>query len=169
MYLPPAFFGGNSPEYKGIQCLLNYHLCMDTCSAIATRLDEEMLALRPAHVYPSHTPCNSMPARGGSVIAAELGGRYLLRYLTRKQYRQFTSGTTSLQFVTPTPYSPTEAISWLALPTAARRDFALFLDPKHLSDVRGPRRVLLGGGLEYILASGFPTAAIVVGWPVPVV
>jgi hypothetical protein len=45
----------------------------------------------------------------------------------------------------------------------------LFLDPKYLSDLRGPRRVLLGGGLEYILASGFPANALVVGWPVPVV
>ena len=132
-------------------------------------LDEAMLALRPAIVYPSHTPLTSMPSRPGADIAAELGGRYLLRYLIRKQYRQFTTGSTSLQFVTPTPYSPTEVISWLALPTTTRREFALFLDAKHLSDVRGPRRVLLGGGLEYILASGFPTAAIVVGWPVPVV
>ena len=73
------------------------------------------------------------------------------------------------QFVTPTPYSPTEVISWLALPTTARREFALFLNATQLSDVRGPRRVLLGGGLEYILASGFPATAIVVGWPVPVV
>jgi hypothetical protein len=142
---------------------------MATCSAIATRLDEEMLALRPAKVYPSHTPVASMPARSGSGVSTELGGRFLLRYLIRKQYGQFTSGTASLQFTTPTAYSPTEAISWLALPTPARRDFALFLDPKYLSDIRGPRRVLLGGGLEYILASGFPAAAIVVGWPVPVV
>jgi hypothetical protein len=43
------------------------------------------------------------------------------------------------------------------------------LDAMRLSDVRGPRRVLLGGGLEYLLASGFPANAIVVGWPVPVV
>jgi len=128
-----------------------------------------MLALRPALVYPSHTHLASMPGRGGPDIAAELGGRYLLRYLIRKQYRQFTTGSAALHFVTPTPYSPTEVISWLALPTTARREFALFLDARRLSDVRGPRRVLLGGGLEYILASGFPATAIVVGWPVPVV
>jgi hypothetical protein len=87
--------------------------------------------------------------------------------LIRKQYRQFTAGSTSLHFVTPTPYSPTEVISWLALPTPARREFVLFLDAMYLSDVRGPRRVLLGGGLEYLLASGFPANAIIVGWPVP--
>ena len=148
---------------------IEYHFNMATCRAIATRLDEEMLAHRPAIVYPSHTPLAAMPARSGPDIAAELGGRYLLRYLIRRQYRQFTTGSASLQFVTPTPYSPTEAISWLALPTAARREFVLFLNAKHLSDVRGPRRVLLGGGLEYILASGYPATAIVVGWPVPVV
>jgi hypothetical protein len=124
---------------------------------------------RPAIVYTSHTPLAAMPARPGPDIAAELGGRYLLRYLIRKQYRQFTTGSTSLQFVTPTPYSPTEVISWLSLPTPARREFVLFLDALRLSDVRGPRRVLVGGGLEYPLASGFPANAIVVGWPVPVV
>lgn len=142
---------------------------MATCSAIATRLDEEMLAHRPAHVFPPHTPMALMPARSGPAIAAELGGRYLLRYLIRRQYWHFTAGTSNIQFVTPTPYSRTEAISWLALPTPAPRDFVLFLNPNHLTDVRGPRRVLLGGGLEYILAAGFPSAAIVVGWPVPVV
>ena len=142
---------------------------MATCSAIATRLDEEMLAHRPAIIYPSHTTLSAMPARPGPDIAAELGGRYLLRYLIRKQYRQFTTGSTALQFVTPTPYSPIEVISWLALPTPTRREFVLFLDAMHLSDVRGPRRVLLGGGLEYLLASGFPANSIVVGWPIPVV
>jgi len=142
---------------------------MATCSAIATRLDEEMLAHRPAIVYPSHTPFSAMPARLGPDIAVELGGRYLLRYLLRKQYRQFTAGSPSPHFVTPTPYSPTEVISWLALPTPARREFVLFLDAMRLSDVRGPRRVLLGCGLEYLLASGFPANAIVVGWPIPVV
>ena len=69
---------------------------MATCSAIATRLDEEMLANRPAIVYASYTPLSAMPARPGSDIAVELGGRYLLRYLIRKQYRQFTTGSASL-------------------------------------------------------------------------
>jgi hypothetical protein len=58
-----------------------------------------------------------MPARRGLDIAPELGGRYLLRYLIRKQYRHFTTGSISLQFVTPTPYSPIEVISWLAAVT----------------------------------------------------
>lgn len=52
--------------------------------------------------------------------------------------------------------SATEAIAWLALPTPTRRDYVLYLDPRHLLGIRGPQRILLGGRLEYILASGFP-------------
>lgn len=142
---------------------------MSTCSAIATRLDEEMLSLRPAHVYPAYTPLHAMPARTGADVSAELGGRYLLRYLMRRQYGQFTTGSSNLNFATPTPYSPTETISWLALPTPTRRDFVLFLDPNLLPEVRGPRRVMLGGGIEYVLPKGFPLSALVVNWPIPVV
>jgi hypothetical protein len=142
---------------------------VSTSSAIATRLDEEMLALRSAYIYPSHTPLSAMPNRTGAAISTELGGRFLLRYLVRKQYHQFLTASTSVHFTTPTPYSPTEVISWLALPTPTRRDYTLFLDPAKLSDVRGPRRVLLGGGIEYVLMAGFPAAALVVAWPLPVV
>jgi hypothetical protein len=97
------------------------------------------------------------------------GGRYLLRYLMRRQYRQFATGSPNVNFVTPSPHSPTEAISWLPLPTPTRRDFVLFLDPSSIPEVRGPRRILLGGGIDYILPKGFPVSALVVQWPVPVV
>ncbi len=93
----------------------------------------------------------------------------MLRYLMRRQYRQFTTGKSKVNFATPTPYSPIETISWLALPTPTRRDFVLFLDPNSIPEVRGPRRVLLGGGIEDILPNGFPLAALVVNWPVPLV
>ena len=102
-------------------------------------------------------------------VAAELGGRMLLRYLLRKQYQQFTAGSSQLHFVTPTPYSPTETVIWLALPNPTKRDFVLFLDPAQIPAICGPRRVRLGGGLEYILPQGYPAAALLVGWPVPVV
>lgn len=39
-----------------------YDLSMATCGAIATRLDEEMLAHRFAIVYPLHTALSAMPA-----------------------------------------------------------------------------------------------------------
>jgi hypothetical protein len=128
-----------------------------------------MLSVKPAHVYPAHTPLHVMPARTGADVSAELSGRYLLRYLMRRQYGQFTTGSSHLHFATPTAYSPTETISWLALPTPIRRDFVLFLDPISIPEVRGPRRVSLGGGIEYILPLGFPLSALVVNWPIPVV
>ena len=142
---------------------------MSTCSALATRLDEEMLLTRPAIIYPSDTAIAAMPARSGADVAAELGGRRLLRYLTRSQYGQFAAGAPKLEYVTPTPYSPTEALSWLALPTATRRSFVLILDPKEILEMRGPKRVRLGGGLEYVLPKGFPASALVLPWPIPVV
>jgi hypothetical protein len=142
---------------------------VSTCSAMATRLDEEMLSFRPAHVHPAHTALHAMPARTGAAVSAELGGRYLLRYLMRRQYGQFTTGSPNVNFTTPTPYSPAETISWLALPNPTRRDFVLFLDPNSMPEVRGPRRVLLGGGIEYILSKGFPVSALVVSWPILVV
>lgn len=142
---------------------------MSTCSALATRLDEEMLLARPAVIYPPYIAVSAMPARSGSEVATELGGRYLLRYLTRAQYRQFTTGADQLSFATPTPYSPTEAVSWLALPAPTRRSFVLLLDPNQIPEIRGPRQVRLGGGLEYVLPRGFPAAALVLPWPIPVV
>ena len=140
-----------------------------TCSALATRCDEEMLLSRPAIVYAPTVSIAAMPPRSGASVSAELGGRFLLRYLMRSQYRQFAAGASHLQFATPTPYSPTEAISWLALPMPTRRSYVLFLDPRRIADIRGPRRVRLGGGLEYVLPGGFPAAALVLPWPLPVV
>ena len=93
----------------------------------------------------------------------------LLRYLIRKQYRQFTTGNAQLQFVTPTPYSPSETVIWLALPNPRVRDFALLLDPAKIPAICGPCRIRLGGGLEYCLPQGYPASAMLVGWPVPVV
>jgi hypothetical protein len=110
-----------------------------------------------------------MPPASGAAVAAHLGSRYLLRYLMRNQYRNFAAGSSTLNFVTPTPYSPTETLAWLALPSPVRRDFVLFLNPAMIKDIRGPRRVLLGGGIEFLLPAGFPASALVAGWPVPVV
>ena len=71
------------------------------------------------------------------------------------------NGTTNRQFVTPTPYSPEETVSWLALPSPSQpRPYVLLLDPAQLQDVYGPRWVHMGGGIEYILNTGFPPNAI---------
>jgi hypothetical protein len=71
-------------------------------------------------------------------------------------------GTNNPQYVTPTPYAPEETISWLALPLPNQpRPYGLLLDPDKLTDVYGPRWGLLGGGIEYILKTGFTPDAIV--------
>jgi hypothetical protein len=142
---------------------------MSTCSAIATRLDYEMLVAAGATIFPPNTPLAVMPVRTGKQVAAELGGRLLLRYLLRSQYKQFTAANQQLQFVTPTAYAPAETVIWLALPNPTPRHFALFLDPAQIPSICGPRRVRLGGGVEYLLPNGYPASAMPVGWPVAVV
>ena len=78
-------------------------------------------------------------------------------------------GTGHRQYVTPTPYAPEEVVSWLALPAPdQQRPFVLVLDPTGLTDVYGPRWVSMGGGIEYILDSGFPERAIVNVSPDPI-
>jgi len=133
---------------------------MGTSSLIATLLDEEMLFGRAVNVFPPHTPIEAMPVRSGPAVSEELGGRYLLRYLLRDQYSLFNSGSALQHFTTPTPYSPAETVSCLALPNPASRDFVLFLGPAKIPAIRGPGRVRLGKGIEYILPNGFPKSAL---------
>lgn len=132
---------------------------MGTSSRIATHLDAEMLLLNTP-IFPAHTSLAALPLVTN--LPVQLGGRYLLRYLMTSQLGTLRSGTSDTQFVTPTPYAPEETISWLTLPPAAGyREWVLLLDPTQLADVRGPRQVRFGGGIEYVLVSGFPAAAIV--------
>ena len=137
---------------------------MGASSRIATQLDAEMLGLATSIAPPGTSYEDLQPVIG---LSTELGGRYLLRYVLTSQLGQLTSGTTRTQYVTPTPYAPEETISWLALPPASgAREWVLVLDPAALSDVRGPRWVRLGGGIEYVLPTGFPSNAVVaVGAP----
>ena len=102
-------------------------------------------------------------------MAAELGGRLLLRYLTPAQVGSFTNGSDREHYVTPTPYAPDEAIRWLALPgVTVPREHALVLDPASIDVILGPRKVRWGGGIEYILPDGFPKAALHFAWEVVV-
>lgn len=127
-----------------------------------------MLISKAVNVFPPHISISAMPVRSGLAVSAELGERCLLRYLLPHQYNLFTMGSASLHYTTPTPYSATETISWLALPNPASRDYVLFLDPTKILDICGPRRVRLGKGIEYILPNGFPGSAVLLGWPVRV-
>ena len=112
-----------------------------------------MLAARTA-IYDWDTPLDDMDQVAD--LAWQLCDRALLRYLVPRDVRRFEYGTTNRQFVTPTPCAPGETISWLALPAVTEpRRYVLLLDPGKLHDVYGPRWVRFGGGIEYILNSGF--------------
>jgi hypothetical protein len=145
---------------------------MGTAGLLATNLDRHMLEQRGTVIVPGITPDASVPPKTGGEVFSELGGRFLLRYLlpgqgdTAEKLNQLQGRT---QWVTPTPYSPEETIAMLALPAPEQpRGYVLILDPRKISEVKGPRRILLGHGIEYILPQGFPKEALVLPWPVEV-
>jgi hypothetical protein len=129
-----------------------------TSSRVATHLDAEMIVQHVA-IAPVGTPLATLPVVPN--LSEQLGGRLLLRYLTRDKVGTLLAGVAHRQFVTPTPYAPGETVSWLALPPApGPRTFVLLLQPHLLTDVRGPRWIQFGGGIEYILESGFSADAV---------
>lgn len=134
-------------------------------------------------VAPSHTSladlCENY-SKSRNDVSAEIGEGCLVRYLLPSQINSFTTEeagefkteTDQGQWVTPTPYAPREAIKWLSLPAPDKpRDYAFVLDPYDLDHDRrvcGPRRVQLGGGVEYYLPDGFNHRALVEPWAIRV-
>jgi hypothetical protein len=132
---------------------------LGTCSRIAMVIGSEMLSNNGIHIYPQGTPLTGMSPVNN--LSTQLSGRYLLRYLLPHQLGRFLNGTSTRQYVTPTPYAPEETASWLALPAPDQpRPYDLVLDPTQLHDVFRPRWVQMGGGIEYILNTGFLSNAI---------
>src|SRR5215211_4018811 len=137
-----------------------------TSSRLATHLDAEHIRIRTP-IAAIGTPLHALPRVND--LDGQLGGRLLLRYLTADRVGTLLGGVRHRQFVTPTGYAPGETISWLALPPAAGpRTFALLLKPAQLNDVRGPRWIQFGGGIEYVLESGFSADAIADVAPGPI-
>jgi hypothetical protein len=96
-------------------------------------------------------------------VAQELAGRLLMRFLKPDQTGAFINGSTRQHYVTPTPYTPEEAVIWLNLPESpVPRTHLLFLDPTEIPLVIGPMWVAWSRSIQYILPDGFPEAAIVV-------
>lgn len=143
---------------------------MGQCGRLATVLDQEMLeAVRRVRIASRVAPDDSLPIRLGRDIAIELGGRYLLRYMFPHQVGQYALGSQDRHFVTPTAYSPEDAVSWLYLPKpTGKRPFVMLLDPAKVPYAQGPRWVRLGNGIEYILPRGFPGEAVGAGWELEV-
>jgi hypothetical protein len=121
--------------------------------------------VRGVQIAASTTKDEDLPRKSGTEVADELGGRYLVRYLLSHQLGRYLKGSPEKHFVTPTSYKPDEAVTWLALPLPGEpRPYVILLKPEPLTEVRGPRWVNLGGGIEYILPNGFPDAALVMPW-----
>lgn len=153
---------------------------MGTASRLAVILDQTMLEktvtvtpistlIQGGYLHLSIAPANTQQGqlgeKTGREVAAELAGRYLLRYLLPTQVGKFTQGTHDPTYLTPTPLAPEETVPWLNLPSSQNpRPFVLLIDPARIPDgypVLGPRWVYLGGGIEYFLPSGFPRDSVV--------
>jgi hypothetical protein len=138
-------------------------------SRLAHNLDESMLtrAIRRPVALGSKvgiacrgTPDYELIAVSGPTVAAELGGRYLVRYVTRAAgLRECSGHWWGPTYVSPTPYSASEAGQWLALP--GRRSWYLLIDPAAVGAIAGPRYVQFGNGIEYLLPYGFSKEAVV--------
>lgn len=142
---------------------------MGTAGLLATNLDWYMLENRGTPISSGVTPDEEFPVKSGEEVFEELGGRFLLRYLLPSHTRVSLEDMGKKHWVTPTPYSPEETIEMLALPAPTRpREYVLVLDPRKIDEVQGPRQVLFGGGIEYILPRGFSREALVLPWPLGV-
>lgn len=126
--------------------------------------------VRGVPIAPRGVPINHATLRkNGQQVANELGKRYLLRYLLPDQVGLYANGSERGHWVTPTPYSPEETISWLALPRPTQpRSFVMLLDSSKIAMIYGPRWCRLGKGIEYLLPQGFSREAIVFPWPIEV-
>ena|SRR5579884_2114220 len=142
---------------------------MSSASQLATNLDEEMLLSRGISIASSTTPDSMLPSKSGRAVAAELGGRLLLRYLQASQVGLYTKGSSRRHWVTPTPYAPDDTVRYLALPDPTqKREFVLWLMPEKIEEILGPRWIRGGVGIEYVLPKGFPLNSLVFTWEVQV-
>jgi hypothetical protein len=97
--------------------------------------------------------------------ADQLGHRLLIKYVRADEgdkYNKLTgiSYFTGKHYLTPTPIACRDLMMVLALPPSKRPKWALLLRPDQLTDVRGPRRIRRGFGIEYVLENGFSSDAM---------
>jgi len=149
---------------------------MGTNSWLATWMDAKMLLDAGTPIAPALVPgAASLPGRTGADVARELHGRPLVRFLLAKDTTRFNKGSDAETYVTPTPYTPEEAVRYLVLPgKPTPRRSALLLNPELIDEIIGPMWVATGRGIQYILPKGFPEEAIIVPgaptghWAIPV-
>jgi hypothetical protein len=86
-----------------------------------------------------------------------------MHYVMPRNARAYDRGRNEMCYVTPTPYSPEDAVIWLLLPAPdVPRTYAYFLDPACIDFIVGPVRAAPAAGIQYILPAGFTAEAIVV-------
>ena len=136
---------------------------------LATVLDQEMIEGRGGTIAARSIADAALPPRSGADVAAELQGRFLVRYMLRSQVGDYGGGSTDKHWVTPTPLCTREIPSFLTIPNPlGRRTHAMLLDPAAITEILGPRWVRGGTGIEYLLPKGVPAAAVLFGWEIEV-
>ena len=141
---------------------------MNHAAQLALMLDEEMLRLHAVAVSGSHVPIHALPMAPN--LASQLCNRYLIKYVRkdeRVRYSPPLSGITTytgIHYVTITAICSDELVSMLGLPPLPPPKYALILNPAQVT-AHGPRRVPGGRGIEYVLLNGFPSNAVIDGWP----
>jgi hypothetical protein len=126
-------------------------------------LDEEMLGRHRVVVAPPWTP--DLALSPCDDLAAQLGGRLLVKYLRKEDRRTYSGSSAVVHFpgihhVTPTAICLSNLASVLNLPPLDPPRYALLLDPTRL-EALGPRRIRGGRAIEYVLPRGFPLSAVV--------
>jgi hypothetical protein len=140
---------------------------MGAAGWLATVLDQEMVEAGSRAIAARHVEDHELPVRSGSEVAAELKGRFLVRYMLRRQVGAFKAGSSTMHWVTPTPLSTDELPHYLFLPDPiAPRTHAMLLDPARIDEIQGPRWVRAGKGIEYLLPKGFRPEALALPWEI---
>jgi hypothetical protein len=129
---------------------------------LANSLDTQFLLRRRRdqidRIWEEDVPLEEMPVRSGSEVADELAGRMLLRYVT-EQHPPPADGRQV--WLTPTPLGVVGAVELLHLPNQiAKRHWVLVIHPARLEQIKGPRRVIMGQGIEYYLPKGYTDEAV---------
>ena len=139
---------------------------------LATNLDAEMIRTGGHTIYRANTADSRLPTVAGNAVFDQLGGRWLMRYIRPYSLADYDPNSPRSHFdgpayVTPTPYSTDDVISWLALPPhLPAPNYAVLIDPRAV-DALGPRWVRLGNGIEYVLPNGYDLHDVVYPrWPI---
>jgi hypothetical protein len=142
---------------------------MEAVSRLAAYLDVQMLLRRGVKIHDEIVADEDLPVCADA--AAELGGRFLIKYLRAHEESRYNTLAGVAFFDGPHWFTPASLAGKdlrvaLNLPPADRPQRALLLQPELLPDVRGPRRIAGGIGVEYVVLNGFPAEAIVPPrWP----